>query len=84
MRIHSWEYLFFLVSSASLLISSHLQVLKDKKLKGQLAVREELYGKSAKAAAKAEKVISLLFWIFIGLFYVISLPKDTSFFLIIT
>ncbi|TQE00997.1 hypothetical protein C1H46_013537 [Malus baccata] len=29
--------------------------LKDKKLKGQLAVREELYGKSAQAAAKAEK-----------------------------
>lgn len=33
-----------------------LQVLKDKKLKSQLAAREELYGKSAKAAAKAEKV----------------------------
>ena len=33
------------------------QGLKDKKLKGQLAVREELYGKSAQAAAKAEKVI---------------------------
>ncbi|CAL5385857.1 unnamed protein product [Camellia sinensis] len=29
--------------------------LRDKKLKGQLAIREELYGKSAKAAAKAEK-----------------------------
>lgn len=34
---------------------ANLEVLKDKKLKGQLAVREELYGKSAKAAAKAEK-----------------------------
>ncbi|XP_077252595.1 transducin/WD40 repeat-like superfamily protein [Tasmannia lanceolata] len=32
-----------------------LEVLKDKKLKGQLAFREELYGQSAKAAAKAEK-----------------------------
>lgn len=32
------------------------QMLQDKKLKGQLAVREELYGKSAQAAAKAEKV----------------------------
>ncbi|KAL5976574.1 hypothetical protein ACLOJK_020907 [Asimina triloba] len=32
-----------------------LKVLRDKKLKGELAVREELYGKSAKAAAKAEK-----------------------------
>ncbi|KAA8541896.1 hypothetical protein F0562_023048 [Nyssa sinensis] len=34
---------------------ANLEVLKDKKLKGQLAAREELYGKSAKAAAKAEK-----------------------------
>ncbi|XP_020222147.1 probable U3 small nucleolar RNA-associated protein 7 [Cajanus cajan] len=34
---------------------ANLEVLKDKKLKGQLAVKEELYGKSAKAAAKAEK-----------------------------
>ncbi|KAK2980469.1 hypothetical protein RJ640_015992 [Escallonia rubra] len=33
----------------------YLQVIQDKKLKGQLAFREELYGKSAKAAAKAEK-----------------------------
>ncbi|XWS73259.1 hypothetical protein CRYUN_Cryun02cG0112600 [Craigia yunnanensis] len=31
-----------------------LQGLQDKKLKGQLAIREELYGKSAKAAAKIE------------------------------
>ncbi|KAK9283572.1 hypothetical protein L1049_011820 [Liquidambar formosana] len=34
---------------------ANLKVLQDKKLKGQLAVREELYGKSATAAAKAEK-----------------------------
>ncbi|XP_073016162.1 probable U3 small nucleolar RNA-associated protein 7 [Primulina eburnea] len=34
---------------------TNLEVLKDKKLKGQLAAREELYGKTAKAAAKAEK-----------------------------
>lgn len=32
-----------------------LDVLTDKKLKGQLTVREALYGKSAQAAAKAEK-----------------------------
>ncbi|KAK0576368.1 hypothetical protein LWI29_016256 [Acer saccharum] len=32
-----------------------LKALQDKKLKGQLAVREEIYGKSAKAAAKIEK-----------------------------
>ncbi|WVY97686.1 hypothetical protein V8G54_029837 [Vigna mungo] len=35
--------------------SANLEVLKDKKLKGQLAVKEKLYGKSAQAAAKAEK-----------------------------
>ncbi|OMP07639.1 hypothetical protein COLO4_07176 [Corchorus olitorius] len=35
--------------------AANLEGLKDKKLKGQLAVREELYGKSAKAAAKIEK-----------------------------
>ncbi|XVE78507.1 hypothetical protein DITRI_Ditri13aG0150600 [Diplodiscus trichospermus] len=35
--------------------AAKLEGLKDKKLKGQLAVREELYGKSAKAAAKIEK-----------------------------
>ncbi|XP_009608885.1 probable U3 small nucleolar RNA-associated protein 7 isoform X1 [Nicotiana tomentosiformis] len=34
---------------------ANLEALKDKKLKGQLAVKEELYGKSATAAAKAEK-----------------------------
>lgn len=34
---------------------ANLEILKDKKLKGQLALREELYGKSAKAAAKVEK-----------------------------
>jgi hypothetical protein len=32
------------------------QALRDKKLKGQLAVKEKLYGQSAKVAAKAEKV----------------------------
>ncbi|XP_051121679.1 probable U3 small nucleolar RNA-associated protein 7 [Andrographis paniculata] len=35
--------------------AANIGVLKDKKLKGQLVVREELYGKSAQAAAKAEK-----------------------------
>lgn len=44
-------YVIYLVISYLL-----LQVLRDKKLKGQLAVKEELYGKSAKAAAKVEKV----------------------------
>ncbi|XP_057981278.1 probable U3 small nucleolar RNA-associated protein 7 [Malania oleifera] len=34
---------------------ANLEVLKDKKLRGQLAIREELYGRSAKAAAKTEK-----------------------------
>ncbi|KAG1331430.1 U-box domain-containing protein 72 [Cocos nucifera] len=34
---------------------ANLEVLRDKKLKGQLTVREKLYGQSAKAAAKAEK-----------------------------
>ncbi|KAI4352645.1 hypothetical protein L6164_006876 [Bauhinia variegata] len=34
---------------------ANLENLQDRKLKGQLAVREDLYGKSAKAAAKAEK-----------------------------
>ena len=37
-----------------------LQTLKDKKLKTQLASREKLYGKSAKTAAKIEKVKVLL------------------------
>ncbi|XP_035549971.1 probable U3 small nucleolar RNA-associated protein 7 isoform X1 [Juglans regia] len=35
--------------------AANLEVLQDKKLKGQLAHRENLYGKSAKAAAKFEK-----------------------------
>ena len=35
--------------------------LKDKKLKGQLSHRESLYGASAKAAAKYEKVCTFLF-----------------------
>ncbi|WZZ62666.1 hypothetical protein YC2023_062773 [Brassica napus] len=34
---------------------ANLETLKDKKLKTQLASREKLYGKSAKAAAKIEK-----------------------------
>lgn len=34
---------------------ANLEVLKDKKLKGLLSVREELYSKSAKVAAKADK-----------------------------
>ncbi|GAB2294358.1 hypothetical protein Dimus_028566 [Dionaea muscipula] len=32
-----------------------LKNLRDKKLKGQLAFKEELYGRSAKVAAKVEK-----------------------------
>ncbi|KAL9270200.1 putative U3 small nucleolar RNA-associated protein 7 [Drosera capensis] len=35
--------------------SADLEKLPDKKLKGQLAVKEELYGRSAKTAAKVEK-----------------------------
>lgn len=35
--------------------SANLEILKDKKLKGQLAVREKLFGESAKAAAKADQ-----------------------------
>ncbi|GMN33303.1 hypothetical protein TIFTF001_004081 [Ficus carica] len=34
---------------------ANLEILQDKKLKGQLSVREELYGRSAKQAAKTEK-----------------------------
>lgn len=34
---------------------ANLEALRDKKLRGQLTVREKLYGKSAEAAAKAEK-----------------------------
>ncbi|KAM2888628.1 hypothetical protein FF1_012332 [Malus domestica] len=34
---------------------ANLEGLQDKKLKGQLTIREELYGKSAQAAAMAEK-----------------------------
>ncbi|EEF31253.1 WD-repeat protein, putative [Ricinus communis] len=33
----------------------NLEVLKDKKLKGQLSVREQIYGKSAQTAAKTDK-----------------------------
>lgn len=49
------------------------QALQDKKLKGQLAIREDLYGKSAKAAAKAEKVNILhadpVYMLFISMVY---------------
>lgn len=38
------------------ILISYLQALKDKKLKGQLAVREDLHLRTAQAAAKAEKV----------------------------
>lgn len=51
--------LFFNLCYKYLVLNVSFQVLKDKKLKGQLAVREDLYGKSAKAAAKVEKVNSL-------------------------
>ncbi|XP_020693365.1 probable U3 small nucleolar RNA-associated protein 7 [Dendrobium catenatum] len=34
---------------------ANLEVLRDKRLKGQLSVKEKLYGQSAKAAAMAEK-----------------------------
>lgn len=37
-------------------VFTYLQVVKDKKLKGQLEFREELHGQTAKNAAKAEKV----------------------------
>lgn len=50
---------FFNLCYKYLVLNVSFQVLKDKKLKGQLAVREDLYGKSAKAAAKVEKVNSL-------------------------
>ncbi|KDO39020.1 hypothetical protein CISIN_1g0402742mg, partial [Citrus sinensis] len=36
---------------------------KRQKLKGQLPLREELYGKSAKAAAKVEKNLVHILWI---------------------
>ncbi|CAN6482722.1 unnamed protein product [Victoria cruziana] len=35
--------------------NTKLQVIKDKKLRGQLSAREELYGKSATIAAKVDK-----------------------------
>ncbi|PKA57469.1 Pre-mRNA-processing factor 19 like 1 [Apostasia shenzhenica] len=34
---------------------ANLEVLRDKKLKGQLSIKEKLYGQSARAAAMAEK-----------------------------
>ena len=42
--------------------AADLKDLKDKKLKGQLAHREKLYDKSAKAAAKYEKVSDYFFF----------------------
>lgn len=53
-RTFSFPRVFFLLHFD--FDSPYLQVLKDKKLKGQLYDRENLYGKSAKAAAKTEKV----------------------------
>jgi hypothetical protein len=35
------------------------QRLSDKKLRGKLTVKENLYGQSAKAAAKADKVCAI-------------------------
>lgn len=63
-RYAAWEPLNFIIISKFTVIivinidfyPLYFQVLQDKKLKGQLTVREELYGKSAKAAVKAEKV----------------------------
>ncbi|KAM7275748.1 hypothetical protein ACFE04_017614 [Oxalis oulophora] len=37
---------------------ANLEVLKDKKLKTRLSIREEYYGKSAKTAAKADKFLN--------------------------
>ena len=45
--------------------------LKDKKLKGQLSYRESLYGASAKAVAKYEKVCTFLFSLFLLLVVVL-------------
>ena len=47
---------FWRMQKLSVCFFMFLQSLKDKKLKTQLASREKLYGKSAKAAAKIEKV----------------------------
>lgn len=55
-EIFNHIYLFLLLLFELLISTYNLQALRDKKLKGQLAVREELYGKSAKAAVKIEKV----------------------------
>jgi hypothetical protein len=38
-----------------------LQGLKDKKLRGQIVAREKLYGQTAIAAAKTEKVSYFVF-----------------------
>lgn len=47
---------------------TYLQVLQDKKLKGQLAFREELQGQSAKTAAKAQKVCFPIDFFFLLMF----------------
>lgn len=60
-EIFNHVYLFLLLLFGLLISIYNLQALRDKKLKGQLAVREELYGKSAKAAVKIEKVS--VFWV---------------------
>ena len=52
-----------LIENAKVIVNFDLQALQDKKLKGQLAVREELYKKSANAAAKAEKVSYCCVWL---------------------
>ncbi|KAH9685901.1 WD REPEATS REGION domain-containing protein [Citrus sinensis] len=44
-------------------ISENVLDFKRQKLKGQLPLREELYGKSAKAAAKVEKNLVHILWI---------------------
>ncbi|XP_028060425.1 uncharacterized protein LOC114264033 isoform X3 [Camellia sinensis] len=57
---------------------ANLEGLRDKKLKGQLAIREELYGKSAKAAAKAEKIFLWIKLLQTWLLPIVSLPIQTT------
>ncbi|KAF5954690.1 hypothetical protein HYC85_007546 [Camellia sinensis] len=52
--------------------------LRDIKLKRQLAIREELYGKSAKAAAKAEKIFLWIKLLQTWLLPIVSLPIQTT------
>ncbi|KAF7820215.1 putative U3 small nucleolar RNA-associated protein 7 [Senna tora] len=51
---------------------ANLEALKDKKLKGQLSVREELFSKSAKVAAKADKYYLQIKYLKISLWLVPS------------